>query len=315
MTARALVLLLLTAGAGPAAAFGPADKGTSAAAFLKIPAGARPAAMGDAFGGLADDLHAAHYNPAGLGFLEAVEVAATHDSHFQDLAHDYGAAAVPLLSLRDTRLKRNAWGVAAFSVKTLGAKGIERRGTVETDAPSGTFGASDSAYGLSYARLLSPALAAGGTLKFIEQRLDSASASAPAADAGVLWRGGRLSAGAGWRNFGGTLSLGASPDPLPFAFYAGAALRPAQGVLTAFEVRVPRDDSPQVSLGTEVSRSFGVMAAALRGGWNSANTDAEGFGGVTLGGGIGYGRFGVDFAWIPFGDLGAAYHTTVRFRF
>lgn len=312
---KGLLLLLLACAPPCAGAFGGGDKGTSAAAFLKIPAGARPAAMGDAFGGLADDLHAAHYNPAGLAFLEAVEAAATHDSHFQDLAHDYGAVAVPLLSLRDTRLKRNAWGVAAFSVKTLGATGIERRGLVETEAPTGTFGASDFAYGLSYGRLIAPGLAAGATLKLVEQRLDSASAQAPASDAGVLWRGKRLSAGAGWRNFGGRMSLGSSPDPLPFAFYAGGALRPAAGLLAAFEVRVPRDDSPQVSVGGEAARTFGALTTALRGGWNSSNTDAEGFGGVTLGAGASYGRFGVDFAWVPFGDLGAAYHTTVRLRF
>lgn len=314
MRARLLCLLLACA-AADAGAFGAADKGTSAAAFLKIPAGARPAAMGDAFGGLADDLHAAHYNPAGLAFLDAVEAAATHDSHFQDLSHDFGAVAVPLLSLRDSRLKRNAWGVAAFSVKTLGASGIERRGVVETDAAQGTFGASDSAYALSYGRLIKAGLAAGGTLKLVEQRLDSTSARAPALDGGLLWRGRRLSAGAGWRNWGGRLSLGSSPAPLPFAFYAGGALRPAQGLLASVEVRVPRDDSPQVSLGAEAARTFGALTTALRGGWNSANTDAEGFGGVALGGGVCYGRLGVDFAWVPFGDLGAAYHTTVRLKF
>lgn len=306
----ALLGLALSAGA-----FGPADKGTSAAAFLKIPAGARPAALGDAFGGLDGDPHAAHYNPAGLAFLEHVEAAATHDSHFQGLAHDYGVIAVPILSLRDTRLKRNAWGVAAFSIKTLGASDLERRGLVETDAPVGTFGARDSCYAFSYGRLVREGWAAGATLKLVEQTLDSASGRTVASDAGLLWRGARLSGGAGWRNWGGRLKLGSAADPLPLIFYGGGALRLETGLLAAFEVRAPRDDSIGYSAGIELSRVFGTLGAAARAGWNTSNQDAEGFGGATFGGGVSYGRLGVDFAWVPFGELGAAYHTTLKLRF
>ena len=175
---------LLLAPVAPAGAFGKAAKGTSAAAFLKIPAGARAAAMGDAFGAAADDSLSAAYNPAGLGFLEGVEVSATHDTHFQDLTHDFGVVAVPLLSLRDTRLKRSAWGAAALSFRTLGTTGIPRRGVVETDEPSDTFGASDLAYGLSFGRAIEN-LAVGGTLKVVEQNLDTAQARAAAPGVGA----------------------------------------------------------------------------------------------------------------------------------
>ena len=78
---------------------------------------------------------------------------------------------------------------------------------------------------------------------------------------------------------------------------------------------MPRDDSPRLSAGAELSRVFGALSAAARAGWNTSNRDAEGFGGFSFGGGAGYGRFTVDFAWVPFGDLGAAYHTTVKLRF
>ncbi len=314
--ARLLLVLLVTAWhPSVALGFGRGDKGTSAAAFLKLSAGARPAAMGDAFGGLADDLHAAQYNPAGLGFLTGVEAAATHDVLFQDLRHDVGVFAAPLLSLVDTRRQRNALGVAAFSVISFGAAGIPRRGVIETDDPTGTFAANDYAYALSYGRALDARLALGGTLKLVEQSLDSAHARSAAVDAGVLWRAKPFSLGAGWRHFGGPLRLGSSPDPLPFTAYAGAALRPLPGTLFAVEVRVPRDDAPRLSLGAELTRGFGALSAALRGGYNSSNADAEGLGGVSFGGGACYGRAGVDFAWVPFGDLGATYRTTVRLKF
>ncbi|TBR20024.1 PorV/PorQ family protein [bacterium] len=310
----ALALALAAAAAAPCAAFGSGDKGTSAAAFLKVPAGARAAAMGDAYGGLDGGALGAVYNPAALGFLEAVELSATHDTHFQDLASDVGVLAVPLLSLRDTRQKRSAWGAAALSVRTLGASGIERRGVVETDAPTDTFGASDYAYGLSYGRALG-AVALGGTVKLVEQSLDSARGRAAAVDGGVLWRGGAFSLGGGWRHFGQALKLGSTPDPLPFTLYGGGAWRPAPGVLAAVEVRAPRDDEARVSVGGELSRQFSGFGAAVRGGWSSAGAEAEGLGGLTAGAGATWGRFTVDFAWVPYGDLGSAYLTTVGFKF
>ena len=307
-------LWLALALAGPAGAFGSAQKGTSAAAFLKIPAGARAAALGDAFGALEGGGLSAAYNPAGLAFLEAVEVSATHNTHFQDLTHDFGVIAVPVLSMRDTRQKRSAWGAAALSVRSLGASDIERRGVVETDLPTGTFGASDFAYGLSYGRSLGP-LALGGTVKLVEQSLDSARGRAAAVDGGLLWKRGKLSLGGGWRHWGQALKIGSTADPLPFTLYGAGAYAPAPGLTLAAEVRAPRDDSPRVCAGLEVSRDFSGFTAAVRGGWNSASAEAEGLGGLTAGAGAGWNRFAVDFAWVPYGDLGSAYLTTIKIKF
>ena len=320
MTARRLglavlrVLFVWSSFASTAEAFGTSAKGTSAAAFLKIPAGARAAALGDAFGAMEGGGLSAAYNPAGLAFLETVEVSATHNTHFQDLTHDFGVIAVPFLSLRDTRQKRSAWGAAAVSVRSLGASGLERRGVVETDLPTDTFAASDFAYGLSYGRSLG-ALALGGTVKLVEQSLDSARGRAAAVDGGLLWKRGNVSLGGGWRHWGQSLKLGSTADPLPFTVYGAGAYRPAPGVTASFEVRAPRDDSPRLSTGVEVLRDFAGFNAAVRGGWNSATAEAEGLGGLTAGAGAGWGRFAVDFAWVPYGGLGSAYLTTVKLRF
>src|SRR5207302_10246043 len=59
-------------------AFGKNQVGTSGAAFLKIGPGARPAAMGEAFTGVADDIHAIYWNPAGLATLRSPELTGMH---------------------------------------------------------------------------------------------------------------------------------------------------------------------------------------------------------------------------------------------
>ncbi len=53
---------------------------------------------------------------------------------------------------------------------------------------------------------------------------------------------------------------------------------------------------------------------ALRAGYNSTITDANGAG-VTLGAGGGIGRLDLDFAWVPFGDFGNTFRYAAHMKF
>jgi len=223
---------------------------------------------------------------------------------------------VPLLSLQNTRRKRNAFGTAAFSLTSLSISDLERRGTTETDAPQGSFGASDFAYALSYGGSVTESLALGASAKLIRQTIDRTGGTGFALDGGVLWRRKRGSLGAGLRNFGRGVRLGSTTDPLPTVTYAGAAYRPAAGWLAAVELRQPSDDVFLFSLGAEYERVFSKrLRGALRGGFNSANTDADGLGGVSLGGGIAYKRTEFAIAWAPMGELGNTFRYSLRVKF
>lgn len=318
MRTRLILAILLLGAAVPrrAGAIGSASKGTAGAQFLKIDPGARPVAMGSAFGGIAEGVYAAHYNPAGLAFLDRVEAGAARDAHFQGITHDYGAIAIPLLSWRDTRRKRNALGTAAFSLTSLSIPDLERRGTVETDAPQGSFGAGDYAYAFSYGAPAGDALALGATLKWIRQTIDAVSGQTAAADGGVLFRRERWSAGAGVRNLGKGVRLGTTADPLPTVLYLGGGWRPAPGWLTAAEIRQPTDDALLFSIGAEFEKRFSKrLSGALRGGFNTANLDAGGLGGVSLGGAVAYKSAEFGIAWAPMGDLGSTFRYSLRVKF
>jgi len=317
---RALALLsclvLLGAGpASPAAALGKADKGTTGAAFLKLSAGARQAAMGDAFSGVADDVYALYFNPAGLAFLKGVEAGAMHNSHFQDISHSYGVLAVPLLSWVETRRQRNALGTAAFSLTSLSVRDIQRRGLIETDAPTGTFEAQDLAYTLGYGFPLSGRLGVGGALKIVDQDIDSLGSRTLSTDAGLLYRGPRFSAGAGYRNLGGKVAFRSQEDPLPLLLYMGGGMRLRPRWLFSAEVRMPSDAGLLLSAGTEYTRAFGELRGAVRAGFDTGKTDAEGFSGVSLGAGVRYRKMDFDFAWVPFGDLGNTFRYSIRVKF
>ncbi|MCR4294489.1 MAG: hypothetical protein NUW21_03070, partial [Elusimicrobia bacterium] len=284
MRRAALAALLLLALAGTALA-GSGAKGTSAGAFLRLAPGARGAALGSALGGAGDDAYAAWYNPAGLAFLERVEAAAARESRFEGVAYDAAVLSVPVLAWRDSPLRSNAYGVTALSVYSLSASDLERRGLVETDAPSGTFGASDRAYALSYG--FNPAgtnFAFGATAKFVDSALDSRRASALTWDGGLLYKTGNRSFGAGVRGFGGSLKHATVADPLPTVYYAGATWRPREAWLLAAQVDAPKRDA--LSLGFGVERRWAVspgLSAAARGGYNTAGSDAGGLAGAALG--------------------------------
>ena len=66
--------------------------------FLKIGVGARAAAMGNAMSGIADDVTAGYWNPAGLGFAPAApEVALMHSEYFAGIAkYDYIGFTMPI---------------------------------------------------------------------------------------------------------------------------------------------------------------------------------------------------------------------------
>jgi hypothetical protein len=304
--------------AGPAAALGAGSKGTSGAQFLEIAPGARPAAMGGAFAGVADDVHAVWYNPAGLGNLMRVEVTGMDDQYFQGVEYDFAAVSVPLLSFQKHAIQdRNAYGVLAFSVYDLSLGNIPTQGNTETATPTGSVSSQDLAYALSYGYAL-PAtdLSLGATVKYVTSQLAGFNASAFALDAGALYRHDLWSLGGGLRNAGTRYGFAGQSDPLPLLFYAGGGYHLTKQWLASAEVDVPRDNNLVLALGTEYVHPFtSKVSGALRAGYNTGNSDAGGISGVSFGGGLTYGNFSFDYAFLPFGDLGNTqrYSLVVKF--
>src|ERR1035437_432241 len=73
-----------------------ADQGTTSASFLKLAVGPRAIGMGEAFAGVADDVNALYYNPAGLAYVPDKEFTLMHSVWFQDIFFDNAAVAWPI---------------------------------------------------------------------------------------------------------------------------------------------------------------------------------------------------------------------------
>ena len=280
--------------------------GTSGAQFLQIGAGARPTSMGDAFVGIADDANAVYFNPAGLGFLERPELTAMHTQWFQDMNYDFGAFVYPT--------HHGSFGISAATLKV---EDQEKRGTDESLL--GSFETSDSAYGLSYAKKINPRLALGGTLRMIDQEIDTASAQTWSGDIGGMMRLSHkpLTVGLAIRHLGPEVEFNEESDPLPLTLDAGVGYRVyKERILIGVDIKKPRDNDVQFALGGDwkipLRDDFRVN---IRSGYNSAITDADGASGFSLGGGMGYRQFILDFAWVPFGDLGNTFRYAAHIKF
>lgn len=277
--------------------------GTSAAQFLKIGVGARPMGLAGACSALIDDAQAAYWNPAGLVRIGQPEIAAMHLKYFQDINYEFISYVQPGI----------AGGVAAISGYYLTTGGIEER-SEDTWDPLGKFKFNDTAISLSYARPLNGWLLGGITAKCIEERIASEKAATWATDLGFLSRTplDNLLFALVVQNLGPKLEYLKDGDPLPRNYKIGLGYSLFhQRLNCGLDVNYPRDNYPNIAVGTEyriiLAKDWGFT---LRSGYRSGS-DLGALAGLSVGGGINFRSYRLDFVWVPAGELG----DTLRFSF
>jgi hypothetical protein len=327
MKARLLAALLAAAPLGAeAASFGSSQAGTSGASFLTLGADARAAGMGNAVSASADDASGVYWNPADLAGLHYRDATFTHTASYQGTFYDFAAYAQPIEIRRGTGRERDLvpdqLGTIAVSVQYLNAGKLSE--VDNTGAPTGgSFTPQDLALTIGWGAELARGLDAGISVKYVSTQIEQTAATG-AADFGARWRaeipgteiGYDLSAAV--RNVGGTLKLYQGSDPLPTVIVIGQALHPIRSVTIGLDVNVPRDASPYASFGVEwrAPMTEGITAA-LRAGYDGRlnSGDLGGTTGITVGAGIGFQRFGFDYAWTPAGTLGDEQKISLSYRF
>ncbi|HRY30005.1 MAG TPA: PorV/PorQ family protein [Elusimicrobiota bacterium] len=282
------------------------------ATLLKIGVGARAVGMGSAYTAVADDVTAIHWNPAGLSRLSQRQLAAMHSEWLSESRYDFIGVAVPSA--------HGSWGASALY---LSQGGLERRDLSGT--AGGRFNAYDAAAAVSYSRALSARLSAGAAVKYVRQGIDAAASSGYAADVGLQMRLRRgVRAGLAVQNLGSTLRFESEEYRLPLSVSGGVAVSFLKGILLAADVRQAIYESrTEFNLGTEYTHGLLSLRAgyqALLAGRETLSGKSAGFsapfaGG--MGGGIGFrlSSYRLDYALVPYGELGSAHRLSLSTRF
>lgn len=332
-----LIVMVVTA---PAQTF--SRVGTSMAQFLKIPAGARGAALGGAYAAASEDVYAMAWNPAGIGRIRDVSLGGTYNTYIADIKYSYVGVCVPVDA-------SSSFGVSAMFITT---EPIEIT-TIEQPNGTGTFyDYSGLVVGASYSRWLTDRLTVGVTVKMIREAIYREDASTVAFDIGSQFDTGlygvRLAMAV--TNFGGKMQLD-GPDinstsntnpnlqgtrdtdaklrtiewPLPMIFRMGIMMDILGGNNEIFpndmnrltlivDANDPLDHNLRGNVGLEYEWN---KLFALRAGQH-INYDDNTLG-LTFGGGLRLNsagtNFSIDYAYQDFGILNSVHQYTLSFYF
>ena len=302
------VVVLLLAGV-PASALNvvTGGVGTSGADFLTVGVGARALAMGSAFTAVDSgaDANAVNWNPGALGFVESRNVTASYNALFIDERQGYFGYAAPI---------GKDGGVWAGGINYLTLSNIERR-AADTENPDSTFSNQNFAASLSYSKVFHERLSVGASLKYIHVSLDNLKENAMALDFGALLRTPveNLTVGASLRNLGSNIG----PDSMPMTLKGGVAYKLfSQKLVLDSDVNwLATERRAYWSLGSEYWFSSNLAA---RGGYefgHGADQLQSAMVGLGVGLGVKFDRFTMDYAFLPYGDLGNTHRVTLGLRF
>ena len=270
------------------------------AAFLKIPVGPRVCGTGEAAVAYIDDASALFYNPAGIANVPSFDLVLAHNQWFLDMNHEYVAGVYGTEGLGKFGLAFDYWGSGAI-------QGVNIRG--ET-IPDYIVSAADWSLNLGYARSFSD-FSVGLGLKLIREQNESLSTSAVALDAGMMYKTPLkgLQAGLSVANIGTKAKLDSEAYALPMQARLGWRYDYSiMGVTQDFILS--ETEKPGIAAGLECRP---VQMLAIRAGYRTGS-DYDGFSGLRAGLGISWHGIGIDYAYAPYGKLGASHRISISYR-
>jgi outer membrane protein OmpA-like peptidoglycan-associated protein len=289
--------------------------------------------MGCAFTAVVNDVDATYWNPAGLTQLRRSEIGFTHLEWFQDIRYEY-------VSYAD---KFENFGAIGVGVGYLYLGDIPKTfetatGDYDTANSGGTFGASDMVFNLAWAGNLGLRdNKIGLGVKIINESIDQNQSFSVGLDLGdqlllshMAWY--RKAEADSWvvrlipsaigvsvKNIGTPVKFFNQNDPLPMSSTFGLAYKFLNEDLTlAAELALqPVENQTTMQTGLEYwihtsSDPLNSFDFALRAGYRTGY-EASTAPGYAFGAGLHYGSLGLDYVYMPYGDLGITHRVSLKF--
>lgn len=265
---------------------------------------ARAMAMGSAYVGVAEGSSSLLWNPAGLGRLKTRELAIHHNSGLGDTVQEIGVFGLPMAGL----------GGFAASINYVNSGTFDARDS--SGNLTGSYGASNIGASVGWGREWFTGLDLGVTLKANQLSLADQGYFSVAADLGALWSSPipGLKAGLAYSNIGTSVAGRTLASGLKLGASYGLGINADNQLLLAASTEVQQAGISRLQLGAE-DMLYNVLA--LRAGYqlNLTNPDLSGLTGLTAGFGFQIRQFMIDYAYLPFGELGSSHRFSVTFDF
>jgi hypothetical protein len=266
-------------------------------------ASARADALGSAFTGVADDSSALFFNSAGLSGLDHTQVSLNHNSYLVSSFEETLLVGLPAGDL----------GGFAAAVQYVYWGNLDERDPL--GVPLGTFADSDIALSLGWGREWAKDFSMGIAIHGIQQKIVDSQYISLSGDVGLLWvpekdfRLGLVYAGLGTAVGGQSLATDLKGG-LSYLFHLGQD----DTLLSAFSIDYEPSGVSRLRWGIEAGYKKSFF---LRAGYDLPLSDNQitGFSGFTAGAGVNIGLLGLDYAYIPYGNLGTSNRISLVYDF
>jgi flagellar motor protein MotB len=289
--------------------------GTTSANFLKILPHARPAAMGEAYSAMGDDEGSFSYNPAGIADNFETQISATHIDWFQAMRLEHLGGVLPLgwLGREGSAGLYVTWLQIDPMDKTVpNAPLNQTNGAMQSFSTIGNFAPHDLLMGAVYALPMPwyPRVNLGLQADFIQQNIDVDNGWGLSGVLGAQYVNllENLDAGLAVRNLGMPVQLGSQPFGEPITLNGGLTYYLFQRSLgLSAEFLAPVDNMPEYSMGGEYWYA-GLLA--FRAGYKAGYLNQ-----YTAGAGVVWQGIKLDYAFVPYGELGYTHRITATYAF
>jgi len=270
--------------------------------MLDMGVGARALGMGGAYTAVADDASAIYWNAAGLGNLNNIQLGLTYDKWFMDTYFSQILLACPLPA-----------GTIGADIVYLNLGSLQGRDAY--GAPTQQLNPYNMGGSLAYGINMGD-VSAGLTLEMINQSSGTFSNTGIGCNVGLLYKTGIFSAGLDIQNIGSE-SAG-NGYTLPMNIKAGIALKildtTQNSLLAAIDTQYLFNDADYLSVGAEYVYD---QMLAIRVGYKAGfeQTNLQGLTGISGGVGLKFANFNLDYAVVPYGELGTTQWMMLTYMF
>ncbi|MGB9721848.1 MAG: PorV/PorQ family protein [bacterium] len=272
--------------------FSQGDIGTTMYPLLKIGVGPRPVAMGEAFVGLADDITALYWNPAGLSGIKELQFFVSHHEWFQSIRDEFFTFGMPGLD-----------GYFALSGLYSSNKDVEIWD--ENNNSLGTGNVWSGIFTIGYAKVLKERVSYGLAIKTMIEDLYEQQLYDFAFDIG-----GKIVINKDIQIGGSIKNLSYKTD-IPSEIKVGCVYQKVKNLNLLLDLNLPLDNIIRANFGLEYELN---PIFSLRAGWRSGPYNISELGwlsGFTTGFGIKYSNIKFDYAFVPYGKLGLTHRLSL----